>query len=410
MCIIKEKCRHCSNNINVGQSVIECESCNIIFHSKCLKASETFDENVIWACDSCQNNILQKYNPFKNWLGPEADIDKESDIDCGGDAISLSKILENCKSYTIQSLNKALSAPDITENISQNNLASSFFLNIDGNPTNFDHLLTIIKGITHNFKAIGLAETNTGPNTCAPYIIPNYTSYYQDTREGKKSGTGVALYIHNSLNGIIIPEISYCTTNLESLIVKITNTEQPLYFGVVYRPNDGDKSLFYDELEHILEFLPDKGSFLMGDFNINLFNKVPDSNYEETIYSTGFTPLISIATHIRSNSKPSCIDNIISNEAENIILTGTLLDNISDHLPIFQFSQINCPEMQKEKHTQYYDFRNSNIHSFVKELGPAVTNITPSKNFSEFTDLFIIYLLILKYAPKRGPNMNTVNL
>ena len=388
MCFIKEKCRHCSNNINVGQSVIECESCNIIFHSKCLKVSETFDENVIWACESCKINIVQKYNPFKNWLGPEADIDRENDIECGHDAVSVSQILENCKSYTIKTLNKTLLTPDIAKDISENNVASSLFLNIDGNLTNFDHMLAIIKGIKHNFKAIGLAETNTGPNTCSPYCIPNYTPYYQDTREGKQSGTGVALYIHNSLNGIVIPEVSHCTTHIESLFVKITNTEQPLYFGVVYRPNDGDKSLFYDELEHIFDFLPDKGTFLMGDFNINLFNKVPDSDYEETIYSSGFAPLISIATHIRSNSKPSCIDNIISNEAKNTIFTGTLSDNITHHLPIFQFSQIKCPREVIEKHTQYYDFRNTNIHSFVKELGPAITNIRPSTNFSDFTDLF----------------------
>ena len=388
MCIIpKEICRQCSSSINVGQSVIVCEVCQIIFHAKCLKTLYTLDENEIWACSPCQNNIVQKYNPFKNWIGPEPASDKDNEVECGDDAIKISQILNKCTTYTIKTLNKAITSPDLATD-SPDNSASSLFFNIDGNKTNFDHMLAILKGIMHDFKAIGLAETNTGPETSAPYSIPNYTPFYQDTREGKKSGTGVALYIHNSLNAIIVPEVSQCTTNLESLIVKTTNTDKPLHFGVVYRPNDGDKKLFYDELRHILQFLPDNGTFLMGDFNINLLNKVPDSDYEEVIYSSGFTPLISVATHVRPNSKPSCIDNIFSNETTNITLTGTLLDNITHHYPIFQFSNLTCPQQHVEKQKQFYDFRTSNIHSFVKELGPTLSNIIPSTNFSEFTDAF----------------------
>ena len=42
----------------------------------------------------------------------------------------------------------------------------------------------------------------------------------------------------------------------------------------------------------------------------------------------------------RPGSKPSCIDNIISNENDSVLLTGTLSDNISHHLPVFS-SQVN---------------------------------------------------------------------
>ena len=285
----------------------------------------------------------------------------QCDIDCGSDAIHISNILNNCMPHTLESLNDTLNKPNMLELSEKNNLLSSFFLNVDGNSTNFNHLLAILKGINHSFSAIGVAETNTGPNSCSPYCIPNYTPFYQNTREGKQSGTGVALYIHNTFNATIIPEVSQCSTNIESLVIKVTNTEHPVYFGVVYRPNDGDKSLFYDELQQILDFLPDKGTFLMGDFNINLLNKIPNSDYEDIIYSSGYTPLISIVTHDRSSSKPSCIDNIFSNESQNVILTGTLLDNINHHLPVFQFSQSKCPESKVEKQLQFYDYNNKNV-------------------------------------------------
>ena len=103
MCIIpKEVCRQCSSNINVGQSVIVCEICNIIFHSKCLKTVEKIDENEVWACDSCQQKIVQRYNPFKNWVGPEPASDTINDIECGDDVMKISQILNNCISYTIK--------------------------------------------------------------------------------------------------------------------------------------------------------------------------------------------------------------------------------------------------------------------------------------------------------------------
>ena len=149
--------------------------------------------------------------------------------------IQLSSILDKCSAYTIQSLNDKLNDLKPKDTPIANTL-SSFFLNIDENLSNFDHLQVILKGIDHTFSAIGLAETNIGPNASSPFIIPGYTSFYQDTREGKKSGTGVALYIQKSLNAAVVEEVSHCSKDLESIIVKVTNLSKPIFLGSVYRP------------------------------------------------------------------------------------------------------------------------------------------------------------------------------
>ena len=78
-------------------------------------------------------------------------------------------------------------------------MLSSIFLNIDGNPTNFDQFCAELKCFNHKFTAIGLAETNTEASSSSMYKIPQYNEYYQETREGKQTGTGVALYIHESI-------------------------------------------------------------------------------------------------------------------------------------------------------------------------------------------------------------------
>ena len=62
---------------------------------------------------------------------------------------------------------------------------------------------------------LGLAETNCTSDNKNLYNIPNFTSFYQDVRQvngvNKKKGTGVALYVHNSLNAVLDTENSFNT-------------------------------------------------------------------------------------------------------------------------------------------------------------------------------------------------------
>ena len=382
----KETCCCCNKSLNIDHAFLECESCNAIIHSKCFSYSKFQVVNDNWVCQPCQSKIAPRYNPFKKWANSETD--KHYENDCGNDMIQLSGILDKCNMFTIQSLNDKLN--DLTpRDALVNNILSSFFLNIDGNFSNFDHLQVILKGIAHTFSAIGLAETNLGPKASAPFILPGYTSYYQEIREDKKSGTGVALYVHKSLNAAVVDELSHCTKDLESIIVKITNLAKPIFFGSVYRPHDGDITAFYTQLNDIFEALPNEGCFIMGDYNIDLLRHKVDNIYEEAILTNGFHPLVSLSTHEKPNCKPSCIDNIHSNETDSILVTGTLSDRISHHLPILQFSDIDSLSRDnKIKQTKVFDYSNKNVQGFINELQQTVPNLLPSTNFSDFTELF----------------------
>ena len=403
--LAKEPCGCCGKTLNIGNTIAECDFCDCIIHAKCFSMSKYSEINGKWACNSCQLSILPRYNPFENW---STETEKHYDSDCGTDMSHLSSILDNCMPYTLISLNSTISN---TTSLSKN-ILSSFFLNIDGNPTNFDHLQVILKSINHQFSAIGLAETNIGPNESTPYILPGYQSYYQKTREGKQSGTGVALYIHDSLNVSIVEELSQCSNDIESIVVKVTNLNKPIYFGSVYRPHDGNLLSFYEQLSNLFKSLPDTGSFIMGDYNIDLLKKTDKHEYEDIIFSNGFTPTISTFTHDKRNCKKSCIDNIHTNEIESVILSGTLVDNISHHLPLFIFSDISSPQKnEKFKHTQYYDYSNKNIKAFTKDLETKIPQIKPSNDFSEFTELFQSTLdkhckLVRPKVTKRTPENN----
>ena len=62
-------------------------------------------------------------------------------------------------------------------------------------------------------------------------------------------------------------------------------------------------------------------------------------DFENVIVTSGFTPVISTHTHRREGCKKSCIDNILTNEPSNVIISGTI-SNDSDHKPVFQVSYL----------------------------------------------------------------------
>ena len=47
-----------------------------------------------------------------------------------------------------------------------------------------------------------LCETNVNSDQKDLYCLQKHNSFYSDKLEGKKSGTGIALYVHEKINAI----------------------------------------------------------------------------------------------------------------------------------------------------------------------------------------------------------------
>ena len=342
----------------------------------------------LYICENCQQNLEPRYNPFASWH--ESDNNRHYDDNIDHIVHEITRVLEDCKSYQIKEFNEIVSANKFgTDETPMTKMLSSLFLNIDGNFTNFDQFCSELKCLNHKFTAIGLAETNTHPETSKLYKIPSYKEYYQSTSENKKTGTGVCLYIHESINVITIDEISECSQDIESLFVKSTNTSTPIIFGVIYRPNDGSKELFYEKLETIFDFLPKQNVYILGDYNVNLLSENGTSIYEDCFMSSGYTPLISTYAHERPGSKRSCIDNIFTNNPQKVALSGTISDKMSHHLPIFQFSNIDIKSPNPtNKNLQLYDFCNKNLSKFVNELEEVLPSLAPEYDISNFLNIY----------------------
>ena len=391
--------------------------CFKISHSKCVKISDfSFqDLEAVWLCSDCNGKgRLKRYNPFVNMFS-----DSESD---SNDLISksmehklISNILQECRMYdTISKFNV-----DHGSCLPQSPDFSLFFNNIDGNFTNFDSLLVGLNKFSRSFSAIAICETNIDSNQKGLYEIKGFESFYQSKIEGKGKGSGLGLYIDEKYTCEGLPDLCICTTSIETLFLKITNTREEIVVGVVYRPPSGNVNLFLMEMERVLQSLPKDNVFIGGDFNINLHDTESKSaeNFGVNIVSSGFSPTISIWTHCMPNHVATCIDNILTNALGNVRFSATVSDSVSHHLPLICSSSsdgylLNSDPNPESKPQSITRFEFSQANSDALRL-QAANLVQQNDGISQFENLVADIKLAMDECkiespiiskPKRGAN------
>jgi len=334
-------------------------------------------------------NDIRRYNPFFNMftdLDPERFYSNEP-LDFVELVEKQSKILEDCKNYSVENFNNMADLKQIKDKF------TTCFVNIDGARTNFDSLTAEISRLNHKFSIVAIAETNIDSCEKDLYCLSgDYASVYQSKIKNKNKGSGVAMYILKNINFTVNDSMSVCDENIEALFINITGMDKPTTVGVIYRPPNGDIDRFNAEFESILTDLKGSDGYIMGDFNINLHNihSTPHHKYEELIITSGFTPLVSIPTHHQPGCRATCIDNILTNISEQVVVSGTIETHVSNHSAVFQITEKMAPTKKGTgKITIHYEYSNENIEKFCKILDEQVrTSQSMTNNFTEFTKIF----------------------
>ena len=400
-----EVCFCCSRPIRAGHPFIICNKCDCIMHKKCKTTSNIVKFREQTYCANCiEIYDIIRYNPLyqpphlsRNEFLDDEPLAYVESLD------TISQILESCSQYSFSELNTKIRTLPSSPN---KKLFSTYFYNIDGNATNFDNFALDMAQFVHTFSVIGLAETNVDPCNGQLYQLSNYSSCYQARyfceKKGhtKAKGTGVCLYVHNDLNFTILNEISVCKKNIETLFIKITNLPEPIIVGVIYRSPDSSNTIaeFNSQLDEILSKLENEKVYILGDYNINLFD-LTDTNkdkFQELLYTKGYAPLVSIATHKQSQRAKTCIDNIYTNDIDPSIVSGTISNsNLTGHKAVFQFTQMPCSreatskKPQAEKITIHYDYSNKNLDKLCTEIINDINTFQNNcNNFKQFASLF----------------------
>ena len=182
-------------------------------------------------------------------------------------------------------------------------------------------------------------------------------------------------------------EFTRCTKNMEALFITITNTDEPITVGIVYRPPSGSVKDFLTEWEHVLQNLPKTNVYIMGDTNIDLLKN--NQEFETTFYSHNFVPIISEATHEKPNCTPSLIDNIFINDTGSLLNSGILEHKISHHSPIFCFINCSLPQTVEGIKCPKYDYSASKVDEFIQKINQSTLfnfKHYNTKNFEKFVD------------------------
>ena len=122
---------------------------------------------------------------------------------------------------------------------------------------------------------------------------------------------------------------------------------------------------------NILETLKfeNKLTYIMGDFNINLFNydsHTKTADFINLMFSYSYAPFINKPTRITEQSS-TLIDNIFVNNYNDNTFQGLLFTDISDHFPVFIINKkIKCENINKTLISR--DYCQNNIKHFLERI------------------------------------------
>ena len=177
--------------------------------------------------------------------------------------------------------------------------------------------------------------------------------------DNKAKGTGVALYIDNTLNAVVNEKLNLLSPNMESIFVTISDNAKKINVGTIYRSSSGDEVKFLQDFTSLLEQLPQNTpSIITGDFNFDLFKRLEPAvgTFENIFLSQGLFPLIS--THRKAHCNSSCIDNILTNNVEDCHVSGVINDIGLNHSPIFSIFnlKLSSPDNKAALQIQEYSY------------------------------------------------------
>ena len=266
---------------------------------------------------------------------------------------------------------------ELNNNIPNSKQFSLLNYNISSFHQNGDQFESLLESVNIKFQCIVISETWNTEMNIDRCNLPNYNDFHT-LRSGDNVCTrsgGISVFCSDEIHASKINNLSICTANIETCVVKMKYLEINYVVLALYRPNQGSKIDFIQELDQIInsEDLNNCKVFVVGDFNLNL-NDLEDSHVVEfasKLYSKSFISLIDKPTRFpRGNqqSYPSCLDMIWTNNL-GVNSAGIIRYDQSDHLPTFCTVDSNSiiPENEKIK-IETRPFSESNLSKFVAKL------------------------------------------
>ena len=159
----------------------------------------------------------------------------------------------------------------------------------------------------------------------------------------------------------------------------------------VYRAPNTNLCMLSEFLTNILRNVRKNTVYMCGDFNVDLlqFDKHGATNdFIDQIYTLGLHPLITRPTRITSHSK-TLIDNIFTSDLSSEIHSGLIINDVSDHLPIYQITEYAHCTNKKIVYNKRRVVNETNLAVLINDLKETNWNtVIHSENVNFMYDTF----------------------
>ena len=280
-------------------------------------------------------------------------------------------------------VNCSFHVPSVVQNVITNSSDKFNVLHINARSivNKMDDLNQLLVDTGVVWQIISISETWLPKSLENHYKMPGYRSFFCERSVGVGGGSG--LYIAENL----CPENLQCPsfTSAEVICTSIKLNNHNLVICQIYRSPNSNKYKFIDELEQCLIWLNklNKTIVMTGDFNFDLLSietSAPAQLFFSTLLSHGLFPTISRTTR-SSSSSSTLIDNIFCNDLSKVAHSGIILNDISDHFPIFASLSINVNSndniLNKSNKTLTFDYKRiDEFNQFLSEKLQTIENET----------------------------------
>ena len=156
--------------------------------------------------------------------------------------------------------------------------------------------------------------------------------------------------------------------------------------------------LFCESLEQIFsDVMPRKSMFICGDFNIDLMKYETHNGtkrFLDCMYGLGLYPLIDRPSRITTHSC-TLIDNIFTNQINYSIRSGLLMNDITDHLPIFALCNYEIKNKKSDPVKYVRNLKNENVSLLIESLSQEMWN-----NVLQSDDVNVAYMNFIETFSK----------
>ena len=286
------------------------------------------------------------------------------------------------------------------------NKFSILHINIRSLYKNFPKIENMLFELNQYPDVIALTETKIKESgTQVNRVLNGYTFVHNDT---KTSAGGVGIYIKSHICFKLRQDLEIKCREYESIWIEIVQNGKTNVIGVIYRHPNYNFQEFQNNFLNTLHNLNKTRCkfYICGDFNINQLTYYTSSNVKcfiDSIMSLGCENVIKKPTRITTHSA-TLIDHIYTNNSQNHITAGILIDDISDHLPTFILIETKSIKKVKSwKNTKRKNMNSIEMENFLIDLQNSFLNwscinSTVEEDFNRFNSTF--ELIIDEHAPK----------